>query len=83
MGGTLPRLPYGTTPGSHTSRVSMQASFPYQVTPSRRHRLATVGIPLASSKLGYPLQKQPDKQDWLPGIAPHAHIAAVDAEGLS
>ena len=36
----------------------MQAPFPYWVTPSRRHRLATamssVGVPLASSMLSYP-----------------------------
>ena len=31
---------------------------------------------------GCPLWKQPDKQDWLPGIAPHAHIAAVCTDGL-
>ena len=83
-GGALPRLPYGTTPGSHALLASMQAPFPYPVTPSRRHRLAaaksSVGVPLASSKLGCPLWKQPDKQDRLPVITPHAHIAEVDAD---
>ena len=57
-GDALPRQPYGATPGGHASRVSMQAPFPYRVTPSRRHRLATekssVGVPLAFSKSGYP-----------------------------
>ena len=28
-GSTLPRLPYGTTPGGHASQVSMQAPSPY------------------------------------------------------
>ena len=67
--GVLPSQPYGATPGGHALRVSMQAPFPYQVTPSRRHQLAaaksSLGVPLASSKLGCPLQKQPDNQDWL------------------
>ena len=85
-GGALPRLPYGATPGGHASQVSMQAPFSNLVSPSRRHRLATakssVGIPLASSKPGYPFCKQPDTQDQLPDIAPHAHIAAVGADGL-
>ena len=85
-GGEVPHLPYGATPGGHASRVSMQAPFPYWVTLSRRHQLDTaksfVGAPLASSKLGYLLQKQPDKQDQLPDIPPHVHIAAVGADGL-
>ena len=84
-GGALPRLSYVATHGGHASRVSMQAPFPYQVTPSRRHRLAaaksSVGIPLTSSKSGCLLRKQPD-QDRLPGIVPHAHIAAVGVDGL-
>ena len=53
-GDALPHLLYGATPGGHASRISMQAPFPYQVTPSRRHRFAaaksSVGVPLASSK---------------------------------
>ena len=46
---------------SSSDQVPMQASFPYQVTPSRKHQLALtikfVGIPLASSILGYPFQR--------------------------
>ena len=85
-GGALPHLLYGATPGGHAMQVSMRATFPYRVTPSRRHQLAvaksSVGVPLASSKSGYPLQKQPNKQDRLPGIPLHAHIAPVGADGL-
>ena len=84
-GGALPHLLYGATPGGHAMQVSMRATFPYRVTPSRRHRLAaakrSVSVPLAS-KSGYPLRNQPDKQDRLPGIAPHEHIAAVGTDGL-
>ena len=64
-GGTIPYLSYGAPSGSHASRVSMQAFFLYQVTPSKIHQLATamtsVGTPLASSIMGYPFQRQPDK----------------------
>ena len=85
-GGALPSLPYGATHSGDTLQVSMEAPFPYRVTPSRRHRLAaaksSVGVHLASSNSGCPLQKQPDKQDRLLGIAPHAHIAAFGADGL-
>ena len=71
-------LPYGGTPGSYASQVP-QAPFPY-------HQLVTaissVGVPLASSMLGCPFQRQPNKQDQLLGRVPHAHIAAVDVDGL-
>ena len=61
------RLPYGATRVGHTSLVSMQASFSYQVTPNRRNLLAaamrSVCTPLASFMLDCPFQRQPDKQD--------------------
>ena len=61
------------------------ASFPYQVTPNRRHRLAPgtnfMGAPLAFTP-GYPFQKQPEKQDQLMDNVPHTHIAGVDVGGL-
>ena len=64
----------------------MQAPFPYQATPNRKHRLTPatnfVGTRLASSIPGYLFQKQPDKQDQLLGNVPHAHIAGVDVDGL-
>ena len=77
---------HATTPNSHTLQVSTQAPFPYWITPSRRHQLATtvscVGIPLASSMLGYSFWRRPNKQDRLPGSVPHAHITAVGVDGL-
>ena len=79
--GASPCLLYGTTPGGHASQASMQAPFPYQVTLSKRHRLAaamrSVGVPLASSMLRYPFRRQSDKHDRLPGSVPRAHTAAV------
>ena len=60
-GDALLCLPYGATIGSHASEVSMQAPFPHGVIPSRRQCLAaamsSVGVPWASSMLGYPFQK--------------------------
>ena len=82
----LPHPPFNTSPGDHPVQVSMQAPFPYQVTPNRKHRLASatnfVGAPLASSTLGYPIQRQPDKQGHLLGSTPHAHKAGVDVGRL-
>ena len=74
-GGPSPRLHYGATLGGHALPVSMQASFLYQVAPNKRHILAAAtssgSVTLASSMLGYPFQRQPDKQDRLLGSVPH------------
>ena len=63
-------------------RVPMQAPFPY----NKRHRLgaaiSSMGVPLASSMLPYPLRRQPDKQDRLLGSVPHAHIGIVGIDRL-
>ena len=64
-------------------RIYIQVPFPYQVIPSQRQQLATalssMGVPLASSILGYPFRRQPD---WLPIIVPHTHTGAVGANVL-
>ena len=73
--GVLPRLPYSATLGSHASRVFMQVPFLYQVTPSKWHQPAaamnSVASPLVSLLLGYPFQRQPNKQGRFPGNVPH------------
>ena len=84
--GASPCPLYDATPGSHASWVSTQASFQYWLTSSRRHRLAaavsSVGVPLASSMLGYHFRRHSDKPDRLPGSAPHAYMAAVSVYEL-
>ena len=44
--------------------------------------MSSVCIPLASSMLDYPFQRQTDEQDWFPGSMPHAHIATVGIDRL-
>ena len=70
------RLAHLPTPALVITPV--QVPVPYQVTPNRKHGLAPamnfVSAPLASSTLGYPFQKQPEKQDHLLGNVPQCHM---------
>lgn len=72
--GASPHLHYGTTLGGHALHVSMQGPFPYQVTHSKRHGLASAKSSLSSAMPGYPFRKQPNKQDWLLGSVTYAHM---------